>query len=203
MNYIVMDMEYNSNFDFAKGEKAPANPRLPAEIIQIGAIKLDSELNAMGEFGTTVCPFVYKGLNPFVAKITGLSGNVLRNSPSFKAAYNGFLRFAAKEPAIMCFWGKDDIKELFRNILFHELDHRPISCSYINVQRLAAIYLGQEKSRMPSLATAAEALGIPLARPFHDAANDAYYTAEVFKIICKGQKIDIMQDNYELESNAL
>jgi len=183
MNYIVIDFEYNQNFDFKTGAKAPSNPLMPLEIIQIGAVKLDDRLDVADRFGTTVAPRLYRRLNPHVARVTGLIGVQLRNSPSFRDAYHGLLHFIGKEPAILCFWGNDDVKEMFRNILFTKLNHHRIPLSYINVQSRASVHLEMPAKQQMALATVVEELGIKVTVPFHNAVNDAYYTAEIFRRI--------------------
>ena len=197
MNYIVIDFEYNQNFDFKTGAKAPSNPLMPLEIIQIGAVKLDDELNITGHFGTTVAPRLYRSLNPFVARVTGLMGRQLRNSPPFKEAYRGLLHFIGKDPAILCFWGNDDIKEMFRNILFTRQNHRRMPLAYINVQQQASIHLELPPKQQMALASVVEQLGIETTVPFHNAVNDAYYTAEIFKLIFDAEAPGLL--NFDLD----
>lgn len=192
MNYIVIDFEYNQNFDFKAGTKAPSNPFLPLEIIQIGAVKLDDELNVVDRFSTTVAPRLYKSLNPFVARVTGLLGSQLRNSPPFSVAYRGLVYFVGKEEATLCFWGNDDIKELFRNALFCRQNPRRLPLTYINVQRLASIHLEMPAGQQMGLSTAVESLEIDAHLPFHNAANDAHYTAEIFRRIYKKEEANIL-----------
>ena len=192
MNYIVIDLEFNQNFDFRAGAKAPSNPLMPLEIIQIGAVKLDGQRNFVDRFGTTVRPRLYRGLNPFVAKITGLSKDTLRNSPSFVQAYRGLVNFIGKERAILCFWGNDDMKELFRNILYCKLSTRMLPLKYINVQSLASLHLDLPAKQQMGLCAAVQALGIEIDLPFHNAPNDAFYTAEVFKQVYDKDKINLL-----------
>ena len=195
MNYIVMDLEYNQSFNFRKGVKAPSHPLIPLEIIQIGAVKLDGARNMAGRFGTTVKPRVYRGLNPFVAKVTGLSKAALRNSPEFEEAYRGLADFIGKERAVLCFWGNDDMKELFRNVLFNEQNTRALPLKYINVQSLASLHLDLSAKQQLSLATVVETLGIEADMPFHNAPNDAFYTAQIFRRVYDEEKISLMSFN--------
>ena len=192
MNYIVIDLEFNQSFDFKTGAKSPSNPLLPLEIIQIGAVKLDSRLNFVDRFGTTVRPRLYRGLNPFVAKVTGLSKDTLRNSPSFAAAYRGLVNFIGKEQVTLCFWGNDDMRELFRNILYCKQSTRPLPLKYINVQSLASLHQNLPASQQVALCTIVDTLGIRADMPFHSAPNDAYYTAEVFKKIYDKDRINLL-----------
>jgi len=192
MNYIVIDLEFNQNFDFRAGQKAPSNPLLPLEIIQIGAVKLDDARNTIDKFGTTVRPRVYRGLNPFVAKVTGLTGDVLRNSPSFQQAYRGLINFIGRDDAVLCFWGSDDMKELLRNALFFGHKCKAVPHKYINVQSLASVHLDLPSKQQMALATVVDLLEIEADLPFHNAPSDAFYTAQIFSRIYDEEKINLI-----------
>ena len=192
MNYIVIDLEFNQSFDFRTGKKAPSNPLMPLEIIQIGAVKLDGRRNFVDRFGTTVRPRLYRGLNPFVAKVTGLSKDTLRNSPTFAQAYRGLINFIGKERATLCFWGNDDIKELFRNAMFCRQNIRALPLKYINVQSLASLHLDLPAKQQVALSTVVQTLNIRADLPFHSAPNDAFYTAQIFKRVYDEEKVNLL-----------
>lgn len=182
MNYIVLDLEFNQSFPFKSGKKVEPNPECPFEIIQIGAVKLNETFEQLDVFDAMIRPQIYPRLHPFVEKITGIHADMLADKPAFKEAYSAFLSFIGNEPAILCTWGGDDIKSLFRNILFYNLDADALTNQYLNVQPFAAEYLNHEAGKAIGLKNAVEALGIPEGDSFHNALNDAVYTAEVFKI---------------------
>ena len=182
MNYIVLDLEFNQSFPFKNGRKVEPNPECPFEIIQIGAVKLNDKFEQVDTFDSMIRPQIYPRLHPFVEKITGIHAEMLADKPDFKSAYEGFLKFIGNEPAILCTWGGDDIKSLFRNILFYNLNADALTDQYLNVQPFAAQYLNHEAGKAIGLKNAVEALGIPEGNTFHDALNDAVYTAKIFAI---------------------
>ncbi|MBR2383167.1 MAG: exonuclease domain-containing protein [Anaerotignum sp.] len=182
MNYIVLDLEFNQSFPFKSGKKVEPNPECPFEIIQIGAVKLNERFEQLDTFDAMIRPQIYPRLHPFVEKITGIRAEMLADKPSFKEAYEGFLKFIGNEPAILCTWGGDDVKSLFRNILFHDLDADALTNQFLNVQPFAAQHLNHEAGKAIGLKNAVEALGIPEEETFHNALNDAVYTAKIFAI---------------------
>ena len=182
MNYIVLDLEFNQSFPFKNGKKVEPNPECPFEIIQIGAVKLNENFEQVDTFDAMIRPQIYPRLHPFVEKITGIHADMLADKPDFKTAYDGFLKFIGNEPAILCTWGGDDIKSLFRNILFYDLDAEALTDQYLNVQPFAAQHLNYEAGKAIGLKNAVEALNIPTDETFHDALNDAVYTAKIFAI---------------------
>jgi len=182
MDYIIYDLEFNQGQVITEDTKSSTNSQCPFEIIQIGAIKLNEKLEVVSTFNELIKPELYTTLNPYVEKITNLTMDKLQAGRSFKDVYYDFVKFADSE-SILCVWGMSDLKELFRNVSFHNLDSSVISKEYINIQKLTSKYLQCPKGTNIGLKNAVELLEIPLKDEFHDAFNDAYYTVEVFKKI--------------------
>lgn len=181
MNYIVFDLEFNQGWNPEENDATP-NYKCPFEIIQIGALRLDEKLNTVSGLNSFIKPKLYTELHPYVSKITGITPEVLASGKSFKEVYTSFLQLIDKE-SILCTWGISDIKELMRNARYHNLDTALIPKEYINIQRYASRYLHCPRGTNVGLQNAVELLGIPLGSSFHDAYNDACYTAEVFRRI--------------------
>lgn len=180
MEYIVFDLEFNQDFSRPESRKAC---RSCFEIIEIGAVKLDRDLNETGAFRRFVKPAIYPEINPFVTELTGITTDQLGSEEPFPAVYKDFAGFAGGSDTVFCVWGMADMKELYRNIEFHELDPKPLSKRYINLQPYAALHFNFSQKKLLKLKTTAELLGIPLVYDFHDALNDALYTAEIFRKI--------------------
>ena len=183
MNYIVFDLEFNQGYNFGKETKNIINPKCPFEIIQIGAVKLNENFETIGALDVLVKPEIYTTLNPFVKELTGITMDDLDNGKSFKEMYKEFIEFIKTDKSVLCVWGVADIKELFRNIEYHELDTSIVPTEYINIQSYASKQLNCKKGINIGLGNAANLLNIPIESQFHNAFNDAYYTAEVFKKI--------------------
>lgn len=181
MNYIVFDLEFNQAWDFEE-DKSLLRSKCPFEIIQIGALQLDEKLQVISTFNKLVKPALYMSLHPFVKQLTGITIEDLTLAKTFKEIFNEFTQFINNE-SILCMWGKSDMKELLRNIKYHDLDTSIIPKEYINIQLYASRYLHCPNGGNVGLRNAAELLNIPLGSKFHDAFNDACYTADIFKLI--------------------
>lgn len=182
MNYIIFDLEFNQGLN-GNNHLNNINPRCPFEIIQIGAIKLDDKLNVMESFDKLIKPEVYMDINPFVKDITNISIEQLLDKKSFKEIYNEFIEFMGSDRNILCVWGTSDIKEFHRNILYHGLDFSAMPIEYINIQLYASKKFNCKSGINIGLKNAVELFNIPINTDFHNAFNDAYYTAQVFKKI--------------------
>jgi len=183
MNYIVFDLEFNQGYNLGVETENVIDPKCPFEIIQIGALKLNENFEKIGVLDVLVKPEIYTTINPFVKEITGLTMDELNYGKSFKEMYNEFIEFLKPDKNILCVWGTSDIKELFRNLEYHKLDISPIPTEYINIQSYASKALNCQKGINIGLSNAAQLLDIPIESKLHNAFNDAYYTAEVFKKI--------------------
>jgi DNA polymerase III epsilon subunit-like protein len=181
MNYIIFDLEFNQGHKSTKETKNTTNPKCPFEIIQLGAIKLDENFNEVSTLNSLVKPSIYNIINPYVSEITGITLDMLKDAVPFNEVYKEFSQFVNDNDNILCVWGMSDLKELFRNIEYHKLDICTIPKQYINIQRHASKYFNCPKGINIGLQNAVELLNLPLNNQFHDAFNDAYYTAEVFK----------------------
>jgi len=182
MDYIVFDLEFNQDFSPVSDRKIR---RSCFEIIQIGAVKLDQNLNTIDTFQRYVKPAIYPVVNPFITELTGITTEQLISEETFPLVFNTFEEFAGGSDTVFCIWGMADLKELYRNIEYHKLDKNLLSKRYINLQPYVSLYFNLSQKKLMKLKTAAERFDIPLVYSFHNALYDAHYTAEIFKRINK------------------
>ena len=180
MEYVVFDLEFNQGFDKTLN-KTVSNERCPFEIIQIGAIKLDSHFNIIDTFNSYVKPQLYKSIHPFVGKMTGIKIEDVKDAPTFSQVYKDFKKFvSSKKNTVLCVWGTGDLKELFRNITYYDLPYKSLTKSYINIQYYASRYFDNPAGKSIGLQNAIQILNLEQDKSYHNALNDAYYTAQVF-----------------------
>ena len=176
MNYIVFDLEWNQ----APAGRCRPNPKIPFEILEIGAVKLNSHRKTIDEFHETIKPLVYREMNKQTQKIVHLDMKELQKSKTFSPAARHFLEWCGDD-YIFVTWGPSDIFELQRNLDYYRIHYDfPKPLLYYDLQKLYSLALEDGKKRL-ALQEAVEALGIPETKPFHGAYEDAWYTAEVMK----------------------
>lgn len=186
MSYIIFDLEFNQSYASTKRRSIInnySNKECPFEIIQIGAVKLDENLEMIDKLDRLIKPVIYPEINPFVQELTGITTEMVKHAAPFYEIYNEFTEFLKSSRSILCVWGKADIKELFRNVKYHSLDLSFIPKEYINLQKHASKHLNCPKGNTIGLSNAVNLLSIPCKDEFHNAFMDAYYTAEIFKKI--------------------
>lgn len=200
MNYVVFDLEFNQEYNPIKTNKNTTNTKCPFEIIQIGAVKLDRELKIIDTLNSLVKPNIYTSLNPFIQEMTGITIDQLSKAKPFIEVYKDLAEFVRGQDNVLCTWGMVDIKELFRNLEYYNLDTSLIPREYINLQLYTSKYLNCPKGTSIGLKRAVELLEISFTDGFHNAYYDAYYTSEIFKkIYNKKIKTNIYKSQKEIK----
>lgn len=176
VNYIVFDLEWNQCPDGKEKEVAG----LPFEIFEIGAVKLDENLELIDSFSEYIKPEVYKELHYVARGLTHTTTEQLQSGGSFGDVAKRFLSWCGEEH-IMCSWGAMDLVELQRNMRYFGVDNTlGYPLFYYDIQKLLSIDKEEGEIRR-SLESAVDLFGIEKAIDFHSAINDAEYTAKVFQ----------------------
>lgn len=181
MNYIIFDVEFNHSFEKNRDNEI----LLPFEIIQIGAVKLNRDLEEVAVFNKLIKPTYYNSIHPYIKELTGIVEDDLKNEFDFKVVFNEFLSFIGDEPYIFCTWGNSDIKELFNNIKYHNINYNVLPLSYIDIQEGASRHFKLKRGLKVGLKRAVEFLKLTSSEEFHNAFIDATFTAEIFKRLPK------------------
>lgn len=179
MNYIVFDLEWNQAAHI-KEEDEDVRKSMPFEIIEIGAVKLNKDLDELGQFHRYIKPQVYKELHYMTRRIVHITKEDLSNGAEFPQAAKEFLDWCG-EDVIFCTWGNSDLTELQRNMNYYDLT--PISrgpLAYYDIQKFyRLLYDGGKQVR--TLRYAADYFQLEENLKFHGALNDALYTAEIMR----------------------
>ena len=89
MNYIVFDLEWNQS----PGGKRWSNSRLPFEIIEIGAIKLNEEKEIVDSFQRLIKPQVYNWIHDSIHEVIHMNYKDLQKGTLFPQAITEFLEW--------------------------------------------------------------------------------------------------------------
>ena len=176
MKYIIFDLEFNQS-----SKKEDRIAQLPFEIIQIGALKLDEDFKTISTFNELVKPTVYRNILPYIQDLTKITEEMLSSAKEFTNIYYEFMNFIGKEDITFIIWGIVDFRELFKEIIYFNLPTENLPKQYIDIQEYASKYFKVPSGKRIGLKKALDFLNINISCDFHNAFNDAYFTAEVFK----------------------
>lgn len=176
MNYIVFDLEWNQSPD----GKERSNRKLPFEIIEIGAVKLDDERKVTDTFRRIIRPQVYKRIHSSIHELIHVDYSDLLDGVSFPQAAREFLEWCGDDYRF-CTWGNQDLTELQRNLKYYDmLCLLPGPVFYYDAQKLFGWFHEHKKLRR-GLEYAVDSLELEKKLCFHRAQEDAEYTAEIFR----------------------
>ena len=186
MNYILFDLEWNR---FVKAVKK----RCPDEIIQIGAVKYNSQMKCVGTFNRLIKPVLYKKIEPTVEKLTGLDMPILNEEGvPFAKAIKEFKKFVGSGSILMS-WGAQDAQILRKNCHFFNPDAKlSFLTNFVDVQRYVTHSLTKDKTggNQLSVKLAADLTGIHYNEVrLHVALVDATISVMVFAKIYDREKL--------------
>ena len=179
MQYIVLDLEWNQPISYHSPAFRSVGGKLLFEMIQIGAVKVDESFQVVDSFSQLIQPQHYVRLHPRISRITHITQDDLADAPDFNEAMAAFADWCGEDYVLLT-WGCDDISVLNQNMTFFKCETQ--LPKFYDAQQLFGEESGNPKERK-GLKAAMEQLEIEPDEenmPFHNAVNDAYYTALVF-----------------------
>lgn len=184
MKRIIYDLEFNTAFSIDKKtkqlKKGNAHPACPQEIIEIGAVKVDENLQIEDLFQVMVKPSLYRRMHPKVKQKTKITREMLDTGIPFPEAINLFREWMGNQEKSLCSWGIDDYHELKRNCQYHEME-LTWADNPCDIQKMCMTFLKTPKGQQIGLKKAVLQLGVETDGRFHSALNDAIYTAKVLE----------------------
>lgn len=180
MHYIVMDLEWNQPLFRGQQASRRAGGTLMVELIQIGAVKMDMQRRLVGSFNRYVAPTHYRKIHPRIRRITGIRQEDLADAPTFLQAVEDFRIWCGEDPQIIT-WGCDDA-----SVLKHNMDFFRCAFDLPVIYDLQKLYAMQDVDGKPVQRSLQAALRHYRITPredlsFHNAVDDAYYTALVMQ----------------------
>lgn len=175
MKYIVLDLEWNIPEHRNRLVKEPIV--LHGEIIQIGAVMLNEQMEEIGSFEAKIRPEFYKKVNRKIEELTGIIDKDLENALLFTDAINNFKNWCGDD-SILLTWGPCDVQMLEDNLIMYDMDYRWIPEEFD--AQLMFDFQETMEDRNYSLDYAVYYFGIRGIKA-HDALNDARDTAAVIR----------------------
>ncbi|MFD0712368.1 exonuclease domain-containing protein [Paenibacillus sp. GCM10027626] len=193
MDYIILDIEFN-------GRKFASDK--PMEVIEIGAVRLDAQLQQIDEFAAFIKPVYFAKLNDFIKKKTGIPQEAIDSAARFPKVIQDFIGWLNRSESFILFtWGGEDMKRIVFDTRMHKLDDQYwLQVTYYDL--LKGFLRDRKLTNDVSVEGALAELGIPAEGSAHRALDDARMTAEVFKAIFERLDFTYAQHYKDVYSNA-
>ncbi len=177
MNYVIFDFEWNNAYDY-KARKGMN------EIIEIGAVKLNSDFIIQDTFKQLVKPKISRKLSGRVKELTNISiAEIKEQGIDFELAIHDFSRWAGSDDTVFMSWSNSDLYVLVSNFSrFFQTTNISFIKKYMDAQKYCQYFLNVPKGSQISLANCAEILALDInEEQLHRALEDCYVTAGCMK----------------------
>lgn len=185
--HIIVDFEMN-----------PVSPKYPdmanllhREIIEIGAVRINSRGEKVDSFSCFIKPQYNIGISRFVNKLTGIRSCDIMKAPSFEEAVSRFSDWVGNKKTRVYSWSDSDLRQLkteceIKSVVFPFNMRR-----WIDLQQLYPRLMKIETPKsLMSLEDAATWYGLEFSYgKAHRAIYDAKMTAELLQPILTGEYI--------------
>ena len=176
MNYIVIDLEWNGSW--SKKAHGYFN-----EIIEVGAVKVNEQMEILDEFRAAIKPVVSKKLSSIVTDLTNITAEELEGGTSFTGMMRQLSQWIGADASVVLTWSTTDLLVLMENCrYFYGRQEIPFLKNYMDFQVYAQQRMDMDVSQQLGLARAGEMLGIPEDdMSLHRALDDSRLTAAILQ----------------------
>ena len=184
MYYIIMDLEWNNSY-------MKSAQRFVNEIIEVGAVKLDENLNMVGTFSEIIKPVLSKKLRSRIKNLTHISNDDIKAGKPFSTVISDFEKWVGDD-AVVLSWGDTDIRTLLTNMkCFLNKEDINFIRKYADLQSYCQCFINMENIQQAGLSYAAECLQIDAEKfPHHRALDDSLLSAECLKRTFNKEKLE-------------
>lgn len=175
MHYIIMDLEWNNTY----GRKISG---FINEIIEVGAVKLDEELNVIDTFTSLIRVQIGKKLRGSVKRLTNITNEDLNTGMQFIQVFEAFKQWIGPDENILLTWGDGDIRVLIDNYRYlNGTETIPFMSNYADLQKLFQIVYKTSASKQIGLICGAQLIGLDSEKyANHRGLDDSMLSAEIF-----------------------
>lgn len=176
---IVIDFEW----DKVKGKNYDRSHPVRHEIIEIGAVMLDSDFQELSRFKCYVKPVFIEKISAEISKLTGITDQTLEGAKDFSATLEEFISWCEKDDGRyeIFSWSNSDLIQISKEIegkgILKTERITYLLNNWNDLQREFDSALGF--SKQVSLANALFAAGLDGTGQFHDGLDDAVNTARL------------------------
>lgn len=176
MYYVIMDLEWNNAYN--KKLKNFFN-----EIIEIGAVMVDDELEVADTFSVLIKSQLSNKLSGRVKNLTHISNEDMYGGISFQKAVSSFSKWLGDRDCVFLSWGNGDLRVMLDNLhFFCDVEGIPFIARYMDLQKYCQDFLKLSGAQQIGLSAAATLFGIDVSEfSTHRALEDSLLSLRCFK----------------------
>lgn len=184
MNFVIFDLEWNNAFNYKTGKGMN-------EIIEIGAVKLDKNLNIVDTFKQLIKPQLSKKLSGRFKNLTHITMDEINKSGiPFAEAVKDFSRWSGREESVFMSWSNSDLYVLIDNFKkFVGTSSISFIKKYVDLQKYCQSFIDNNDGNQISLSRCAEYFNISADSDcLHRALEDCYLSVKCYRKVYDEKK---------------
>ncbi len=178
---IFLDLEMN----MVSEKDKELRKKLPHEIIEIGAVKLDENCRVVDRFRSYVRPRYNSTVHWSVAKLTGITAKMLKTEDYLEDVLPRFVQWIGDRESVCLYaWSDSDRAQVEREVTFKNLwtpQLRTVCAHWTDFQKVFSRMVGYRNGL--ALSRAVEYMGLDFDGTKHDALSDAENCARLMAIV--------------------
>lgn len=186
--HIILDFEMNP----VSKKNKEARRGLGREIIEIGAVKLNSRYEVVDKFSCLIKPEYSSGIADYITKLTGIRTNDVYDAVNFEDALNLFNEWIGEGRNRIYSWSDADLRQIRTECEYKKLMYPKNITRWVDFQILFPKLMGLNDKSLMGLSDAANWYGIDMdCKAAHRALYDAEITSELIKGVLTGEYKDV------------
>lgn len=179
---VVIDLEFNPT------PKDVRKRGLKHEIVEIGAVKLDSSGQTVETFSCTVKPTLSNAIATEITQLTGIRTCDVSQSEELEAALIALAKWIGTDNARIVSWSKNDRRQIERECAFKGIEVPKRLSRWLDLQVVYPRVMGVGSGRKMRLSAAIDWYGAEIdSDEAHRALYDAKMTAELMRQLMTGE----------------
>ncbi len=201
MKHIIVDLEMNS-----VNKNEPGYEIFRGELIEIGAVMLDDDMQEISEFKTYVKPEYSESISPRIVELTGITDEHIKDAPLFAEAFDSFAKWCldSGDDIKLYEWSNSDHEQLMSESKHKHTELSPeqrrvLDGTWVDIQRI--FDHKAHSSRQISLNVAMYAAGLKVEGELHDALDDARNTGKILAMLNDEEQLAVALERIDAYFN--
>ena len=179
---VIIDLEFNPT------PKDIRKKGLKHEIVEIGAVKLNSKGQTLGTFSCTVRPTLSNAIAGKITHLTGIRTCDVSQSEELEASLIALAEWIETDNARIVSWSKNDRRQIEKECAFKDIEIPKQLSRWLDLQVVYPRVMGVGNGRKMKLSTAIDWYGSEIdSDEAHRALYDAKMTAELMRQLVTGE----------------
>jgi len=186
--HIILDFEMNP----VSKINSQARATLKREIIEIGAVKLNSEYTVIDKFNCFIRPAYSSSITDYITKLTGINTTDVCDAMSYEDALEEFNTWIGEGKNRVYSWSDSDFRQIVTECEYKHVKFPKNITRWMDFQLLFPRLMGLNHNVLMSLHDAAEWYGTEMdCKSAHRALYDAEITVELIRGVLTGEYKEI------------